>query len=820
MAIRRYRLDIYNRGVTSTTGSVAYTFNTSQMAEAPIVRSQIVRASEGIVESQPWTVRLMDTNQSFTALLGDSSGRMQLLGRLARLRSSLDSTATSSYQNLAVARFTDLQLAGDVATYDCTFADERWVERQTQVFTKANTCALIPHGLISDFHTARGNSNGGNWRVERVTGNVVLLSLPFLVSKQVALSLIIDDVKPGAIGGSVTVTAGNFNTVRFRDATNSTDREVVSFDTVRNPLSGLPISPGQTFIEELQRFQQPGTVPASGHPFLIWVYWPTSQPSVGATIKGYVYAPTHPPTAELPLHIGGANGKRPWTLAKELYQGTYSGTTSLTVRYSTAAMTALENDPNYGVAWWRITQPYQLDEFLDAHLYGPYSVAPFVDSSGKIAPLSLRLPHSTAITPATLPLLGSSNLVAGSHPTWEHPSGDIVNALRIEVPAYQRTIYSSTVSPMQYFFETNVDNITVSTGFVERTHDSITNVGRRERRFALAGAVAKQAGGAPPTTGTRIPTADDLADQLAANIFPRFGDGPIYSSVDVMQTVDTSTAGRLLQGRFVRLKLDTFPNPSVNARGSTRLLQIIERHERPDGPSFRLLDIGPQNVALAAPTIRLAQSTRDTRHAVVATIATIPAGAYWEAQLAITSTGTTSAPVTTSTKWFRIYGLLTVPASTGAVETRGQLPSKSKIWGRVRSFKANRIGSNWSTQTTASRVVTASITAPSGFAVSGITPQTATFKWANGSSRYGTQIMVDATSTATLATANVVDSVPPGTTKYGIAGLNSNDGHIGGVRHFDLFGGVSASNTATFTTTTGTATAAPALKGIQILAGA
>lgn len=818
MTLRRYRLDIFARGVVSTTGTVSYTFNTSQMAEAPVVRTQLVRASEGIVESQPWTVRLLDTNQSFTALLGDSSGRMQLLGRLVRLRSSLDSTATSNYQNLAVSRFSDLQMAGDVASYDCTFSDERWIERQTQVFTKANTCALIPHGLINDFHTAKGIGNGGNWRVEKVTGTVVLLSLPFLISKQSALSLIIDDVKPGAIGGSITVTAGNFNTVRFRDTTNTTDREVVSFDTlITLPVLG-PLAPGQTFVEELQQFQQPGAVPQSGHPFKVWVYWPTSQPTAGATVKGYLYAPTHAPTAEFPLHIGGADGKRPWTLAKELYQGTYSGTTSLTVRFSTGAMASLENDPSYGVSWWRITQPYRLDEFLDAHCYGPRSVVPFVDSSGKIAPLSLRLPHSTAITPATLPLLGSSNLVAGTHPTWEHPADEIVNALRVEVATFSRPIVSSTVSPAQYFLEPNIDNLTVSTGYVERTHDSIANVGRRERRFALMGAVSKAAGGAPPTTGTRIPTADDIVDSLAANIFPRFGDGPIYSSVNAMQSVDATTAGRLLQGRFVRLKLDTFPNPAVNARGSTRLMQIIERQDRPDGPSFRLLDIGPQGSALTAPTLTLAQSTRDTRHAVVLTVASVPSAARWEAQLAITSTGTTSAPVTTSTKWFPAKATSRSTAST--TFTRGQLPSKSKIWGRVRSFRALKIGSNWSANTTSSRVVTASITAPSGFAVSGITNQTATFKWTNGSTRYGTQIMVDATSTVTLATANVVDRVFPGTTRYDIAGLNSNDGHIAGVRHADMFGGVSASNTATFTTTTGSATAAPSLKGIQILRGA
>lgn len=807
MTQRRYRLDIYARGVTSTTGSISYTFDTSQFAEAPIVRTQIVRASEGTVESQPWTARLMDSNQSFTALLADSSGRMQLLGRLVRLRSSLDSTASSNYQNLAVARFTDLQMSGDVATYDCTFTDERWIERQTQVFTKANTCMLIPVGLINAFHTAPATPPV-NWRVEKVTGNVVLISYygntqqsPNVFTTYDALQVIIGDVKPGAIGGSITVTAGNFNTVRFRDATNTTDREIVTFDSTHQLPSVRPVLPAPTIVDNMSK-----TLGMVETPFYAWLYWPTSQPSVGATIKGYIYAPTHTPTDSFPLHIGGTDGKRPFTLVKELYQGTYSGTTSLTVRYSTSAITALENDPSYGVGWWRITSPAQLDQFLDDHIYGPYSAVPFTDSSGKIAPLSLRLPHSTAITPATLPTLGSSNIVAGTHPTWEHPSDEVVNAIRINVPTYTNLaatlpgpITTIVMPGFQGWPGAGIDHIQVSTGFLDRTHDSINNIGRRERQYTLAGAVSKSPVGTPPTTGTCLPSADDLADQLASNIFPRFGDGPIYSSINAMQTVDTSTAyGRLLQGKFVKVSLATFPNPVVNARGSTRLMQIIERQDRPDGPSFRLLDVGPNLAALSGIAISLAQSTRSPRHAVVGTISSIPAGAGWDAQLAITSTGTTAAPVTTSTKWFPVAGKGQLSVSTSF--TRGQLPSKSKIWGRVRALKSNRIGSNWSA---AASVVTASITAPSGFAVSSITAGTATFKWTNGSTEYPSQVMVDATSTATLGTTNVAATVTMGTTRFDATGLTANDGHKAGVRHFDLYGGVSASNSATFTTTTG-----------------
>lgn len=809
---RRYRLEIFNRGVTATTGTVAYTLSSSDFTtRAPIAGGFSVRAAEARVESLPWSVEILDRGSTFTAKIANSSGRLHLLGRMTRLKSSIDSTASTAYQTMAVGRLTDVQLSPGITAYTLTINDERWVERQTDVFTKANTAMLIPSGMISAFHNIPATPPA-QWKVRVVTGNVVCLefapgnasSLPAPVAAK-ASNVIVNDVKPDSVGGHTGITVGNFTHCRFRNTGNTTDYEIATFDSVFSATGGTlkPIAPGQTFVE---KFAQSVNVE---RPLYVWLVWTASQPSVGATVTGYVYAPTHPPTSDLPLHIGGTQGVAPFTLARQLYSGTYSGTTTLTVRYSTSRFATLEADQSFGRLWLRLTNPTPMADILDS-IYGGYGVAPFTDSSGKIAPFPLRLPASTAITVSTLLTLGSSNIDVSGHPTWEHSAGEIVNAFTLSVPRYDVT-FIGQLSAERYrtiLLTAEIDSIKATTATVTRTHDNTTTLGRRDRAFTLPGTPIKQPLGTAPTSQANLRVVDELADVLAAQIFPRFGDGPIYSQTQAMRSVDLTTRGRILPGTFVKVALGTFPNPATLARGSTRIMQVVERWDTPIGPRFRLLDVGPNLAVLTAPAIALAQSTKDTRHAVIGTVTSIPSGAKYEAHLAITSTGST-APATASTRWFPVV------ARGTSTFTRGFLPSKSKVWGRVRAFKPNRVGSAWSTN---GSVVTASITVPTISGVSSITAGTATIKWANGSSRYPTEVMVDASTAATLGSSNRIATVKAGSTRYDLVGLNSNDSHKIGVRHADGYGGYSAQDTTTFTTTTGY-TAAPSLKGLIVLQG-
>lgn len=801
MARRYYQLKIWPRGTVSTTGAASYTLGSSYFKDAPVVGGQIVRAAECQVESNPWRVTLLDIGSTFTAKIADSSGRLHLLGRLCQLQSALDSTA--SFSPIGTGRLTDLALNPDIASYDLDISDERWIERQTDIFTKSNTMAIVPHGPISRFQQVPAIQNV-RWRCVNTLGNLVCLrydGAPRIPTDQELADLIVQDVKPTAISGNTSLTTGNFQTLRVRNTGNSTDYEIAAFGFgVIHPTTGRPTYPANNLFGF---WNDPVLLLGSDHTnawtkLYIWLVWSASQPSIGSDVTGYFYAPTHPPTSVLPYLIGGSSGLHPGRFTRNAYSGMYSATTSITVRSSTAKFDQWEAEPAYGRFWYQATEPANLADFLDERIYGPYNVAPVVDSSGKIAPTRMWTPTSTQLNVAGLASITSTN--AWTVPTWEHPSREAVTAVR-----YTQELYGGFSPFLQ-------KATTVGSTF---THDTLTLLGRRQLVFRLGGVVHWPHMYLGSTTvPVHLPfNTPPALKKFAESLFARFGDGPVYSQVEVSSSIDATTNGAILPGMFVKMNLATFPNALTLARNGTRTMQVLKRDITPRGRGFLLLDAASTLANLAAPTITIARSTQSTRHAVVLTAASVTAGARWEAHIARTSTGTTAKPAANSSRW--VPAAVQTTASLTALV--GSQPSKTKIWARVRQFKNNRIGSGWSTASPST--VTASIAAPTTFSVTSLTAGGGLAKWTNGSSLYGIELMIDASSVATLTSTNMVALLPPQTTRYTLQGLTPNDTQKGGVRHFDPYGGRSAQATNTFLTTTGSGTAAPSLRGMVIVEG-
>lgn len=771
----RYQLQIYNRGVVTTTGTVAITIGSSRMPadQPPIVGGQTIRPTEGKVESEPWVVSVLDVGSTFTGKLADASGRAHLLGRLARIRMAHDSTASTAYQSIAVGRITDIALDSNAAQYHVTIGDERWLERQADIFTKANTSMLVPAGLINQWASMPA-SPAGRWRVVGAVGNIVILQytgpMPVPRSHSIA-QLIQDDVKPGAIGGNTSVTSGNFNHLRWRNVGTSTDYEIAGFDV-------FP-SAGATATSITNYWNNPGETP-----LYTLVVWTVSQPSAGQMLNGYIYAPTHPPTDALPLHIGGSSGLHPLALPPLIYSGAYSASTAPTIRYSTTAFAALQADARYSRAWYRLTSPETMADWLDEHVYRANAVVPVVDSSGRVAPVSTLLPNSSNINIAGLPSITSTR--AWTHPTWQHPSRDIVNVVRASV-AHATYIYQpDSVSDYP------ADRVMANTDRrLVATHDNSTIIGRREVEFKL-----------PFTVVTPVVAAH------AQSLFMRFGDGPVYTDVESSTAIDGTTNGKVTPGKFVKVVVFTYPNMATNARGSTRVMQVLRRVRTPSGVQLGLLDAGAALSPLGTPGVAIALSSQSSRHAVKITVSGLSTANRWSAQVGIGATTGSTAPL--------YYYPIGVGSSAGLTVIAGFLPSKRRIFARVRAERPNRIPSAWST---AAQVVTASIATPTITDTTQITAGTMLGRWTPGSTLYGTEVMVDASTSATLGSSNAVARLLSGSTYYKFLGLNANDSHKWGVRHFDPYGGFSAQDTTTFTTTTAfTAAAAP--KGLVIVVGA
>lgn len=808
MGRRRYSLDIFARGVVSTTATPAYTLGTSYFRDAPILGGQIIRAAQCQVESNPYRITLVDVGSTFTAKIGDSSGRLHLLGRLCRIKSSLDSTALTS---LGVGRLTDLAMNQDVASWDLDISDERWIERQTDIFTKSNTMSIVPYGPINAFQGVPAIPTV-KWRCIQKTGNMVCLrydgNLPVPTTPDIA-NLIVHDQKVGSISGNSAITSGNFTTLRFKNS--ATDYEIGAFGFDVFLPGGRPRYPTHGI---LGFWNDPVLLGGNDHTgtygkLYVWLVWTAGTPSLDSDVSGYLYAPTHEPTDALPQLVGGTTGLHPGRLTRNAYAGTYSATTSLTVRASTAAFDRWENEPAYGRVWFRIPAPINMADFLDERIYGPYNVAPVVDSSGKISPTRMWLPTSTQLNVAGLASLTSTNLL--THPTFEQPSREAVTAIRYTYEGYGGNGFQWAAGNVPTYYLPKPT--TMGSTFI---HDTLTLLGRRQLTFKLGSVsmptefVVSTAAGVPFGLPGYI---GNVFSKWANSLFQRFGDGPLYSQAECTSAIDATTNGAILPGAFVKLTLGTYPNPGTLARSGTLLFQVLRRDVTPRGRAFVLLNAGANLTPVAGVTVALALSSMSSRHAIKATVASLAAGARYEVQIAhSTSTGAGSAPAANSARWF--IGSEGTTASLATVI--GQRPSKTKIFARARASKPNKIGSAWSTATIS--VVTASITGPSAFSVGSLTAGSGLAKWTNGSSIYGTEIMVDQTSNATLGSTNAIAKVPPQTTRYNLLGLKSNNRHKGGVRHYDAFGGRSTQSNNTFLTTT-SYTAAPSLLGIGLVEG-
>lgn len=339
------------------------------------------------------------------------------------------------------------------------------------------------------------------------------------------------------------------------------------------------------------------------------------------------------------------------------------------------------------------------------------------------------------------------------------------------------------------------------------SHDNVATLGRRERTLtygaislpSLQVSSAVDFGGYPET----------LMSRLARNTFDRFGDGPVYSDLDCLSSVDASTLGVVKVGDYVKVVLATFPNGTV--RGGTRYMQVMSRSDPVGRPQLTALDVGPAGNPLATPTITLALSSFSSRHAVKATVGSLAAGAGYELRMASLSTGTTATPATASSFW-QIAGIGT---STGLTQHVYRLASRRRWFAEVRASKPLRIQSAWST---AKSVVTASIPAPSAVSAT-VTGRRAVLRWTNGSSLYPIYVYLHNTSSAFASgSSNQVDKLPGGTTRTDLIDLTAGATHRANLWHADPYGGFGINGSVVFAVASTNVTA-PAMKGLSIVQG-
>lgn len=652
-----YRARIADRGATTVAGNVALTLNLADLAAMPAIRGPSVDFLRGRTTSQPFDLECLEDGVLFT-----DSGRMAAIGRLVEIARSTD--GGSSWSPLATGRVKGTYENRAKGKPVVRVTDERWTERETQIFQTTDTVQLHPPGLAAAWMNEPA-AGEGTYLVLDTDGSAVKLaaegiggqSLGGVVPAGLRQALADDLVAPEDRDNSVSNSAGNFDELRFRwTETNgspitASDNNVIGFIT---PGTGTLSSTGTGgLLGQLSPSEN-----ATGGLNSAWVYLGSHGLSAGEEIGGRFYFPGGVRVNEtVPLHIGGVSGVHPMTLLRDILDGDYGGDAVL---YDSDALDDLE-DLSMSRVWVRATQPEDRGAWLEANLYPVYNVCPLVGLDLAPRPTALRL--GQGIVPGNL-LTVSAN--EASETDWDHTSNDLVNVIQFESRAVRRI--SDLTDRGDDWPADRYDSIRQSYDEIE--HDNTGTLGRFVRKIETDLIISRSSAG--------FRTADNTVRTLAQEIFDVFGDGPQsgYVTIDDDQGADV--------GDLVVLDQDTLQgfNPEDDARTGDRIVRLVTFTERtPAAVRFEYLDLGPSSTALSAPTVSIAQDGTDPDLANV-TISGLGAGE--SAVVECTTADTTPAE----------YDYRRSGVDNETISFRFEPPADN-AYARAYAFAPNRIRSPW-----------------------------------------------------------------------------------------------------------------------------
>ena len=436
----------------------------------------------------------------------------------------------------------------------------------------------------------------------------------------------------------------------------------------------------------------------------------------------------------------------------------------------------------------------RLDEVYE-RWFGPLGLGYRFTPAGALLALDLRMPTDLS----GLLTIGTADLAEHAAPTWHHGSQQALREIQVRV--YREDRFHP------------VDPLAVDVLF---PLDDFAGVERGDRPYEIEIPGLRFAKGETINGQGRQEWAERWAQKLIQPLRWAYGAGPAECTLPCRRTSNTSGCE---PGDLRLVNVDELPNPQTNLRGGIRVMRCVSREEQGLTLSLGFVDLGI-NAAADAPTVAApAQETGNTKHGVSVAITRNAVSDPVVVEFAVTATSVGSRPAEASALW--TFGMRTVAGGTVYLRP---LASNSRVWIRARSEPAATdlptMPSAWAFPGSGTGYVdTAAITAPSSLAVSEAEGKRALLTWVNGDAEYGIEVLLDGISQGTLAP---VSTLGPGT-KWRLRNLTvSTTYNTPGaqVRHFDRYGGVSAADTETVTTTGTAGTAPDADAPLYLLQGA
>lgn len=454
-----------------------------------------------------------------------------------------------------------------------------------------------------------------------------------------------------------------------------------------------------------------------------------------------------------------------------------------------------------------ITKSEQLADFIEREILLPNHWGWFLDKSGQVNLVDLKLPASVA----GLGTLTDTDIEEEDDPQWEHDPTTAVH--RIDLSRYTervrlgKDLWESADTFPRFLGaaieETQLLLAPIFQGSIDYG-DEVLKVNARGYRSQH---------GEQYEDRPRSEYLDTTLLELAAEMQRPFAYG---LTTIPLRCRRTATVTALNVGSLVIVDVDVVPDPATWKRGGAQLCRVLEYSE--DGPNvnLRLVYLSSTSAMTAPSLAQPAQETGNTWTGVTCAVTVNASTQPVVVRYAITDTGTGSAPGDTDPSWRyaeNVTGRRLFLTSSQTITIRN-LPPNMRVWVQGRTMDTDntlRLPSAWTAAGGTGKADTAALPAPSVLAAV-VSDTTCALSWTNGASDMPVELLL---ATPTSDPRARIALLPPGSTAFTLQGLTVSTQYRSEVRH-TLGQHVGAGDTEDFTTSAA-ATTAPALTSLQVL---
>jgi|GEM_PF-3615436 len=667
---------------TNATHARPYLFLPDEWAESEVdlARGTAVIGQTNIRVLDKRTVPTDQRTGWFTALLG-AAGESALNGRRARLRRYVDGAWIVQQDGVIGG----VELNDEKTSYTLPLRDENERARKTRAFQITDTPTVFPRGVLNGY----GKLPNGTWLIPPTTpargtftrssstaGAVAFTAQQYLRAEHILTEDIRQAIEPEwdeARQARVLKHA----TVMWRPAAGGAWTELVEMSLPDFAALNLTYEAGLFQIQRGVKIQAGAlnlTVAETQVTVITGIRMTATGtgtspavPANGASIDVIVRY-RGPPTETYPLHVDETTFG---AFLAALYDGDYSPTGTIPIRYDSTAVSALTTPLRA-----RVTEPVDnLREWVEKHIYQPLGAAPAINADGAVSPVRYALPGSGT----TITVLTDANTTPAS--TWSHPAEGVVNVVHLKYTREFRMLPEDD----PFGVLSSGDGILSLDVHVEHSDETSVAI-HGEQRLDIEPVTLTSIGGVKgrPWGGDTVhETGHLLAEQRARQALDRFVNG-----AQTMRIRATRTATAALRpGDWVQVQVGHFPDYATGIRGSDRLAQVVSIQDV--NPAYRELvaiDAGAANNPLAVPTV--GAPTADAAGVVSVAVTAIPSGAEAVVEFAVSAL----APAADSGLWTFMGRTATPTTLRGPVLGAGQV-----VWVRARSEATGRRPSAYTT---------------------------------------------------------------------------------------------------------------------------